>query len=99
MRKINYRPEERTPYFLSIYNHDDRFPCVPRSWTEIATAAQQLRYWAEYLVASDKASLENAAEDIVDDVIRVREDVIQVSLVIGLPVGGELTTPGMAIPI
>jgi hypothetical protein len=26
MRKVNYGPDERTPYFLSVDDHDDRFP-------------------------------------------------------------------------
>jgi hypothetical protein len=99
VQKIKYRPEERTPYYASIYNHDDRFPLHPRLQEEVIMAAQGLRYWARFLVSSDKASLEAAADAISQDLIHVREDVIMASLAIGLPIGGELTTPGIGIPI
>jgi hypothetical protein len=99
MRKVNYRPGERTPYFMSVYDHDDRFPLTPRSRDAIVVATKELLYWAEFLAACDKASLMVAADDIDQDIIHIRENVISVSLAIGLPVGGELTTPGLAIPI
>jgi hypothetical protein len=99
MQKIAYRPGERTPYFASVYDHDDRSPLVPRSLQEVVEAAQQLAYWARYLVSCDKASLTAAADDINQDLINVREDVVMASLAIGLPIGGELTTPGIGIPI
>ncbi|HZZ23592.1 MAG TPA: hypothetical protein VFE60_13920 [Roseiarcus sp.] len=94
---IVYRPGERTPYFASVYNHNDRFPLHPRLPEEVVMATQGLLYWARYLAASDKASL--AVAGIDQDIIRVREEVMAVSLAIGLPVGGELTTPGIGIPI
>jgi hypothetical protein len=99
MQKIAYRPGERTPHFASVYDHDDRSPLVPRSRQEVVEAAQQLAYWARYLVSCDKASLTAAADDINQDLIHVREDVVMASLAIGLPIGGELTTPGIGIPI
>jgi hypothetical protein len=100
MQKIAYRPEERTPFFASVYDHDEgRFPLHARLPEEIVMAAQGLRYWAAFLAASDKASLEAAADSVAQDLIHVREDVVMASLAIGLPVGGELTTPGLGIPI
>jgi hypothetical protein len=99
MTEIVYGPDVRTPYFVRVYNHDARSPVYSRSRHEVVEGAEGLLYWARYLAASDKASLEAAADDIRQRVIEVREELIGVSLVIGLPVGGELTTPGLAIPI
>ena len=99
MHEITYRPEERTPQFAALHHHDDRFPLHPRLPEEIIMAVQGLRYWARYLVSSDKASLAAAADSVARDLIHVREDVVMASLAIGLPVGGELTTPGLGIPI
>jgi hypothetical protein len=93
----NYRPEEKTPGIAAAYDHDDRFPLHRRSRDEIVEAVQKPKRLADYLAAADRASLEAAADDIDQDIIRVRADIC-VSLVIGLPVGGELTMPS-GIPI
>jgi hypothetical protein len=98
MIKINYRPDEQTPQIAAIYDHDDRFPLCKRSKDEVIDLAHKLKRLANALAATDKASLEAAADDIDQDIIRIRSSVISVSLVIGLPVGGELTMPS-GIPI
>jgi hypothetical protein len=101
MRKINYRPGERTPYFASIYDHDAKSPLHSATKEEIIKAARELARLAEWLDFTDKASLVAAdiENEVWDHIRDVRMSVIGVSLAIGLPVGGELTTSGIGIPV